>query len=157
MMSQRIDFFSAAPQGLQQMLNLEQYIGSCAERGSLNNTLITLIKLRVSQINGCAYCIDMHTKEAKAAGETEQRLHLLCAWRETSFYSQQERAALAWAEANTLIAENNIDDDLYQATHQQFSESQMVDLTLVICTINSWNRLAISFRSEPGSYQPGGH
>lgn len=156
-MSQRIEFFSATPQGLQQMLNLEQYIGSCAERGSLNNTLITLIKLRVSQINGCAYCIDMHTKEAKAAGETEQRLHLLCAWRETSFYSEQERAALAWAEANTLIAGNDIDDNLYQATQQQFSESQLVDLTLVICTINSWNRLAISFRSEPGSYQPGGH
>lgn len=156
-MSQRIEFFSAAPQGLQQMLNLEQYIGSCAERGSLNNTLITLIKLRVSQINGCAYCIDMHTKEANAAGETEQRLHLLCAWRETSFYSEQERAALAWAEANTLIAGNDIDDNLYQATQQQFSESQLVDLTLVICTINSWNRLAISFRSEPGSYKPDGH
>lgn len=153
-MNQRIDFFSTAPQGLQQMLNLEQYIGACAERGSLNNALVTLIKLRVSQINGCAYCIDMHTKEARAAGETEQRLHLVCAWRETSFYSEQERVALAWAEANTLIAGNDIDDTLYHEARQQFNETQLVDLTLVVCTINSWNRLAISFRSEAGSYQP---
>ncbi|MEH6580024.1 MAG: carboxymuconolactone decarboxylase family protein [Amphritea sp.] len=155
-MSQRMNYFAAAPEGLQAMINLEKYIASCSnKRDTLEGSLVTLIKLRVSQINGCAYCIDMHSKDARAEGETEQRLYTLSAWRETSFYSEKECAALAWAEANTLIAGNSIDDELYSHAREHFSEPALVDLTLTIAAINSWNRIALSFRPEAGSYEVG--
>jgi AhpD family alkylhydroperoxidase len=110
--------------------------------------------MRASQINGCAYCLDMHSKDARAAGETEQRLYVLPAWREAPFYSERERAALAWTEALTLIAGNDVPDDVYQQALQHFSEKELVDLSLAIVAINGWNRLSIAFRSVAGTYQP---
>lgn len=155
-MSQRTDYVTYAPEAMEAMYNLERYIARCyKERGSFEKTLLDLVKLRVSQINGCAFCIDMHSKEARAAGETEQRLYGLNAWRETPYYSQKERAALAWAEANTLIAEHEIDDTLYGETREHFSEVALIDLTLAITTINSWNRIARSFKTEAGHYKAG--
>ncbi len=114
--------------------------------------------MRASQINGCAYCLDMHSKDARAGGETEQRLYLLDAWREAPFYTDRERAALAWTEALTTIANSrDIPDAVYDATRKQFSDKELVDLTYAIIAINGWDRLAIPFRSEPGHYQPGDH
>jgi AhpD family alkylhydroperoxidase len=135
--------------GYQAMAGLEKYVRNCG----LEHPLLELIKTRASQINGCAYCIDMHTKDARAGGETEQRLYALSAWRETPFFTERERAALEWTEALTLISENDIPDTLYDAVRQHFSETELVDLSLAIVTINGWNRLAIPFRSVPGSYQ----
>ncbi len=149
-MSARIDYTKVAPGALRAMYGLEKYLAG----GSIEAPLRELIKLRASQINGCAYCIDMHTKDARAAGETEQRLYGLDAWREAPYYSERERAALAWTEALTLIADNHVPDALYEQTRREFSEQELVDLTLAVVTINAWNRIAISFRSEPGSYQP---
>jgi AhpD family alkylhydroperoxidase len=146
----RLNYFKAAPGGLNIMREFEKYLHECG----LEQSLIELVKMRSSQINGCAYCIDMHSKDARAAGETEQRLYGLSAWRETPFYTDRERAALEWTEKLTLISTNGVPDDLYEQTLQHFSEQELVNLTLVITTINTWNRLAISFRSEPGSYQP---
>jgi AhpD family alkylhydroperoxidase len=123
----------------------------------LELSLLDLVKLRASQINGCAYCLDMHWKDARARGESEQRLYSLDAWRETSYYTERERAALAWTEAVTLIAENHVPDDLYEQVRQHFSEEELVNLTLAVVAINGWNRLSISFRTEPGTYQPAGH
>ncbi|MBA2781083.1 carboxymuconolactone decarboxylase family protein [Billgrantia kenyensis] len=150
----RTNYFSASPAGLKAMLDLQSYVHQAEEAGELGNGLLALVYTRVSQINGCAYCIDMHTKDARKAGETEQRLYALSAWRETPFYTPRERAALAWAEANTLIAGNGIDEALHEATREHFSEKGMTDLTLAVCAINAWNRLAISFAAEAGSYQP---
>lgn len=110
--------------------------------------------MRASQINGCAYCLDMHSKDARAEGETEQRLYALDAWRETPFYSERERAALAWTEAQTLTAQTHAPDDVYREVRTQFSEQALVDLTLAILSINGWNRISIGFRTEPGSYRP---
>jgi AhpD family alkylhydroperoxidase len=146
----RLNYFKAAPGGLNIMREFEKYLHECG----LEQSLIELVKMRSSQINGCAYCIDMHSKDARAAGETEQRLYGLSAWRETPFYTDRARAALEWTEKLTLISTNGVPDDLYEQTLQHFSEQELVNLTLVITTINTWNRLAISFRSEPGSYQP---
>ncbi len=112
------------------------------------------MKVRASQINGCAYCLDMHSKDARAAGETAQRLYALNAWRETPFYNERERAALAWTEALTRIAQDDVSDALYAEVRKQFSEKEIVDLSLAIIAINGWNRLAIPFRSTPGVYQP---
>jgi AhpD family alkylhydroperoxidase len=112
------------------------------------------MKVRASQINGCAYCIDMHTKDARARGETEQRLYELDAWRETPFYTDRERAALEWTEALTLINNGHVPDDLYRRVHQHFNDDEMVALSIAVVAINGWNRLAISFRAEPGTYQP---
>ena len=149
-MKQRIDYKKVAPEAYKAMQGIEAYV-----RGSgLEHPLLELVKTRVSQINGCAYCLDMHTKEARAAGETEQRLHLLAAWREAPFYSDRERAALAWAEAVTQISTNGVPDELYAEVRRHFDEKALVDLTLAIVGINGWNRLAVSFRSETGSYQP---
>jgi AhpD family alkylhydroperoxidase len=120
----------------------------------LERSLYELVKTRASQINGCAYCIDMHTKDARKAGETEQRLYTLSAWRETPFYSDRERAALAWTEALTLITENEVPDSLYEATREHFNEQEIVALTMAIVAINGWNRLAIGFRTVPGTYEP---
>lgn len=146
----RIRYAQVAPGVRDAMLGLESYIHECG----LEESLLELVKTRVSQINGCAYCLDMHTKDARAEGETEQRLYALSAWRETSFYSERERAALAWAEAVTEISKNHIPGRLYDKVRGQFNEKELVDLTLAVVAINGWNRLAISFRTPPGSYQP---
>ncbi|WP_027855996.1 carboxymuconolactone decarboxylase family protein [Marinobacterium jannaschii] len=147
-MSKRLDYHTQSPEAIQAMMGLEKYLAQCQLKGTLEKSLLHLIKLRVSQINGCAYCIDMHTREARKDGETEQRLYCLSVWRECPFYSDKEQAALAWAEANTLIASTEISDQLFLQTRQQFSETALVDLTLAIVTINSWNRIAISFKDH---------
>jgi AhpD family alkylhydroperoxidase len=150
-MEPRIDMNQKAASGaVQAMFGLERYV----RESGLEHSLIELIKTRASQLNGCAYCIDMHTKDARAAGETEQRLYGLSAWRETPFYTPRERAALEWAEALTLISQNNVPDDLYQAVREHFTEEEMIHLTLAVIAINAWNRVAIPFRAVPGSYQP---
>jgi AhpD family alkylhydroperoxidase len=151
LMALRIDYTKVAPGALRAMYGLEKYLAE----SSIEAPLRDLIKLRASQINGCAYCVDMHWKDARAAGETEQRLYGLIAWREAPYYTERERAALRWTEALTLIAGNHVPDDLYEQTRAQFSEQELVDLTLAAVTINAWNRIAISFRPEAGSYQPG--
>jgi AhpD family alkylhydroperoxidase len=132
------------------MLGLEQY----ARHSGLEAALLELVKMRASQINGCAFCLDMHSKDARAAGETEQRLYALNAWSETPFFSERERAALAWTEAVTAVSETHVSDEIYETVRQHFTYKELVDLTLAIVAINGWNRLAISFRSVPGSYQP---
>ncbi len=149
-MKARLNYSEVDPDAIKGMLELEKYVhGSGLER-----TLYELVKTRASQINGCAYCIDMHTKDARKAGETEQRLYALNAWRETPFYTERERAALAWTEALTLISENDVPESLYKATREYFNEVEIVTLTMAIIAINGWNRLAVSFRAVPGSYQP---
>jgi AhpD family alkylhydroperoxidase len=135
---------------LKAMLGLEQYV----RNSGLDEKLLLLVKFRVSQINGCAYCLDMHSKDLRAAGETEQRLYLLDAWRESPFYSERERAALAWAEAVTLVAQSHVPDKDYEQAHSQFTDEELVNLTLAIVAINGWNRLSISLRAVPGGYQP---
>lgn len=149
-MSPRLDYKAASPAAFKAMLGME----ACVRASGLEHSLLELVKMRVSQINGCAHCLDMHSKDARAAGETEQRLHLLAAWREAPMYSPRERAALAWAEAVTLVATNDLPDALYAQVRAEFSEKASVDLTLAIIAINGWNRLAIGFRAEVGSYQP---
>ena len=131
------------------MLGLEEYLKKCG----LEASLLHLIKMRASQINGCAYCLDMHWKDARASGETEQRLYSLDAWEECPYYSERERAALAWTDAATRISENHLPDELYQRVKAHFSEKEIIDLTLAVATINAWNRLAIAGRIEPGSYK----
>ena len=149
----RIDFATVAPGAVRAMYGLEKYLGE----SSIEAPLRVLVKLRASQINGCAYCVDMHTKDARAAGETEQRLYGLVAWREAPYYSERERAALEWTDALTLVADNHVPDELYKRTRQQFNEQELADLTLAVAQINAWNRIAISTRVEPGSYQPPAH
>lgn len=148
-MSERLRYPRIAPAGYHALAGLQKYVSECG----LEPALLELIKIRASQINSCAFCLDMHWKQARAAGESEQRLYSLNAWRETSFYSARERAALTWTEAVTKISENHIPDELYDEVQSHFSEKELVDLTLAVTTINSWNRLVISFRTEPGSYQ----
>lgn len=150
-MKPRIQYARIAPEGAKAMQGLESYVRQCGLEGSL----LELVKLRASQINGCAYCIDMHTKDARAQGEQEQRLYALVAWEETPFFSERERAALAWTEAVTKIGEGHVPDSVYEHARRNFSEKELVDLTLAIVAINGWNRLAISFRTVPGSYNPG--
>ena len=145
-MEQRIDMWKQAPDAFKAVLALETYA-----KKNVDPTLFELIKIRASMINGCAYCLDMHTKDARAAGETEQRLYLLPAWRETNFYSERERAALAWAEAVTQLGAHGVADALYDEVRRQFDEKALVDLTLAIVAINGWNRLAIGFAAVPGS------
>ncbi len=148
-MEERLNYAKVAPDGIKAMRALEAYI-----RGSgIEPTLRELVKIRASQINGCAYCIDMHTIDARAGGETEQRIYVLSAWRETPFFTDRERAALAWTEALTLISETHAPDHVYEEAKGQFDEKELVDLTLAITTINAWNRIAIGFRGMPGSYR----
>lgn len=149
-MEPRIDARRHAQDAQKAMLALEKYVGECG----LDHKLIHLMKMRASQINGCAYCIDMHSKDARALGETEQRLYELDAWRETPFYNDRERAALAWTEALTLVSITHVPDAAYEEVRKQFSEKEIVDLTYVVTTINAWNRLAISLRTVPGHYRP---
>lgn len=150
-MEERIHYVSAAPGAYKAMLGLEHYLHECG----LEESLLHLIKLRTSQINGCAYCLDMHWKDLRAIGENEQRLYSLDAWRECPYYTDRERAALAWTEAVTLITNGHVPDGVYEEVHPHFSEKELADLTLAIATINAWNRLSISARTTPGTYQPG--
>jgi len=131
------------------MKALHTFVRNCG----LDHSLLELVKLRASQINGCAHCIDMHTKELRADGESEQRLYLLNAWRESPFYSDRERAALAWTEAVTLVADTQVPDEVYEEVRKQFTEEELVNLTLALVAINGANRLNIAFRTVPGSYQ----
>jgi AhpD family alkylhydroperoxidase len=149
-MQARLDYAKTAPEGVKAMFGLEQYV----RNSGLDRSLLELVKMRASQINGCAFCLDMHSKDARSAGETEQRLYALSAWRETPFFTERERAALAWTEAVTRVSESHMPDETYETVREHFTEKELVDLTLTIVAINGWNRLAISFRSVPGSYQP---
>jgi len=152
-MEPRIEYVKTAPDGAKALYALEHYV----KHSGLEPALLDLVKTRASQVNGCAYCLDMHTKDARARGETEQRLYALAAWSETPFFSERERAALAWTEAVTRVAQTHVPDAAYEQVRQHFSEKELVDLTLAIVAINGWNRLAIAFRKLPGSYQPGDH
>ncbi len=150
-MKARIEYTKVAKSGYEAMRALENYV-----RGSgLEPSLLELVKLRASQLNGCAYCIDMHTKDARARGETEQRLYALSAWRETPFFTPRERAALAWTEAVTKVADGNVPDEVFLIAREHFDEQELVNLTLAIVAINGWNRLAIGFRTVPGTIRAG--
>ena len=148
-MSARLDAAKIAPAAYHAMLGLEHYV----QQSGLESSLIHLVKLRASYMNGCLYCIDMHSKDALAEGETVQRIVSVPLWLETPFYTDRERAALAWTEAVTAIDPESVSDELYAELKRFFSEEEIVKLTMAIVTINGWNRLAISFRTEPGSYQ----
>lgn len=149
-MEPRINFYGAAPALVAAMQNLEKAIN----QSGLEPSLRELVKTRASQINGCAFCIDMHTKDARAAGESEQRLYALNAWHETPFFTDRERAALEWTETVTLVSENHVPDEVFFRVRQFFTEAELVSLTFAVCSINAWNRLAIAFRAVPGTYQP---
>jgi AhpD family alkylhydroperoxidase len=149
-MTARIDVAKVSPAAYRAMYALEQYVHA----STLEPALIHLLKFRASQINGCAYCLDMHSKDARALGETEQRLYGLDAWRETPYYTDRERAALAWIEALTLITEGHVPDEVFEEARKVFNEQELVDLSMLAVAINGWNRLAIAFRAEAGSYQP---
>jgi AhpD family alkylhydroperoxidase len=149
-MTPRVNPASYIKSGLgQAILALQRQV----ETSGLEHSTLELVKIRASQINGCAYCLDMHTKDARALGETEQRIYALSAWRETPFFTDRERAALEWTEAVTQVASSHVSDSVYDAVAPHFSESEIVALTFAVVTINAWNRLAISFRAVPGSYQ----
>jgi AhpD family alkylhydroperoxidase len=145
-----MDYVKAAPDGYKAMSALESYV----RQSGLEHSLLELVKTRASQINGCAFCLDMHTQDARAAGETEQRLYTLSAWEETPFFTDRERAALAWTEAVTRVADTHVPDEMFERVRQHFTEKELADLTLAIVAINGWNRLSVAFRKVPGSYQP---
>ena len=150
-MTPRIDLTAQMRSGLgRAMLQLQREV----EASGLEHPLLELVKTRASILNGCAYCIDMHTKDARAAGESEQRLYALAAWHEAPFYSERERAALAWTDAVTQVGQSHVPDEVFAAVRAQFSEEEVVALTFALVTINGWNRLAVSFRVPVGSYQP---
>ena len=149
-MKSRLKNINGYPRALQAMLGLQRYVNE----SGLEHSLQELVKMRASQINGCAYCLDMHSKDARAAGETEQRLYMLDAWRESPVYTDRERAALEWTEAVTRVSEGHVPDSVYDVVRRHFSEEELVNLTLAVVAINGWNRLMISFRVEAGSYQP---
>ncbi|WP_353721267.1 carboxymuconolactone decarboxylase family protein [Dyadobacter sp. 676] len=150
-MTQRINFQEKGQKALKAMYALGGYLA----KSPIERRLLNLIYFRVSQINGCAFCLDMHSKDLRAEGETEQRLYLLNAWREAPFYSERERAALAYAEAVTVLEGHEVSDEIFEAVSAHFSEEEIIDLTLAITTINSYNRFNIAFRTEAGSYEPG--
>jgi AhpD family alkylhydroperoxidase len=147
---ERMNYREAAPGAVKALVGLEHYLATCG----LEQRLMDLVKLRASQINGCAYCIDRHSKDLRADGESEQRLYELDAWRETPFYTDRERAALLWTEAVTLIADTHIPESVYEQVRPQFNDAELANLTFVIGTINVWNRICTSFRVEPGKYSP---
>ncbi|MEX3785121.1 AhpD family alkylhydroperoxidase [Paraburkholderia youngii] len=144
-MEQRLDFYKANPAAIKALLGVEERIGKSA----LEKSLTELVRLRASQINGCAYCVDMHTSDARKGGETERRLATVVVWRETPFFTDRERAALEWTEAVTLVSHDHVPDAVWQAVRPHFSDEELVDLTLLISAINAWNRFAISFRKMP--------
>ncbi len=145
-MEPRLDYNKSNPAAMQAVLGLEKTLS----KSTLERPLTELVRLRASQINGCAYCMDLHTADARKAGEDSRRLATVAVWHETPFFTDRERAALAWTEAVTLVGETRVPDDVWQAVRAQFSDAELVDLTLLVCTINTWNRLAISFRKLPG-------
>jgi AhpD family alkylhydroperoxidase len=149
-MQERLNYSRVSPAAVDAMLGLESYLAHCG----LERSLLHLVKMRASQINGCAYCLDMHSKDARAEGETEQRLYALDAWCETPFYSDRERAALEWTEALTLVSATRVPDEVYESAREQLSEQELVDLTLAVVAINGWNRICVGFRVEPGTYRP---
>lgn len=144
-MQARLDYYKIAPAGVQPMLAMEKYLRECG----LDHRLVELVKTRASQINGCAFCLDMHTSDARKAGESEIRLYMLSAWHESSRFTEKERAALAWTEALTLVAKTHAPDEVYAELLKHFTEVEVVNLTLLITTINAWNRIAIGFRAVP--------
>jgi AhpD family alkylhydroperoxidase len=148
-MEPRFDYRRFSPEPIQAMLALEKYIASCG----LDHKFVHLLKLRASQINGCAFCIDMHSIDARAAGETEQRLYALDAWRETPFFTDRERAGLAWIEAITLVSQTHVPDAVYEEAKAHFSDKELFDLTFIASTINAWNRIAVASRTPPGTYK----
>jgi AhpD family alkylhydroperoxidase len=144
-MNQRLDFYKSSPDAIKAMIGLEQRIG----KSSLEKGLVELVRLRASQINGCAYCMDMHTTDARKGGEDDRRLATISAWRETPFFSERERAALAWTESLTLVSSDHVPDDVWQAVQPHFTEEEITDLTLLVVAINGWNRFSIAFRKMP--------
>jgi AhpD family alkylhydroperoxidase len=144
-MQERMNYAKASPAGYKAMLGLQQFVEKCG----LEHSLLELVKMRASQINGCAYCLKMHSRDARAAGESEERLYLLDAWAEAPLYSPRERAALAWTEALTLVSETQAPDAVYEEARRHFSETELVNLTLAIVAINGWNRICVGFRSMP--------
>jgi AhpD family alkylhydroperoxidase len=151
MMKPRIDLMHVNPGIVQSMLGLERQV----RQAGIDSKLLELVRMRASQINGCAYCLDMHSKDARANGETEQRLYGLEAWREAPYYSARERAALEWAEALTLVSETHVPDDVFERVREQFSEDELAHLSLAIVAINGWNRLNVAARTVPGNYVAG--
>ncbi|MCZ7539621.1 MAG: carboxymuconolactone decarboxylase family protein [Anaerolineae bacterium] len=147
-MTSRLNYGAIDPEARKALLGLETY----QAHAGLEISLLDLVKIRASQINGCAYCLDMHWKDARASGETEERLYMISAWRESALYTERERAALAWAEAVTLLAENGVPDELYEATRTVFNEREIISLTMAAIAINSWNRINVAFRTEAGRY-----
>ena len=152
-MKPRLNTASVSPAAYHAMLGLEKFI----RESSIEPGLAHQLKMRASQINGCAYCLDMHSKDARAVGETEQRLYGLDAWREAPYYSERERAALEWIDSLTLITQGHVPDEVYERARKQFSEKELVELAMIAVAINGWNRLAIAFRAEAGTYQPKPH
>src|ERR1044072_55594 len=150
-MEPRLDFLKTTPDVVKAMYGLHKPLS----QSGLEKGLLDLVYFRVSQIHGCAYCLDMHSKDLRAAGETEQRLYLLDAWRESPFYTERERAALAWAEAVTLVREGHVPDEVFEQARAPFTEEELANLPLAVVAINGWNRLNIAFRTEPGGYKPG--
>lgn len=152
-MKQRINAFEKGQAAMKALYGLGLYLA----KSPIEQPLLNLLYFRVSQINGCAYCLDMHSKDLRANGESEQRLYVLDAWREAPFYTERERAALAWSEAVTKLTGNEVPDEVYEEARKQFSEEELVELTLAVITINSYNRINIAFRTTAGGYQPGSH
>ena len=150
-MEQRISFFNKGQNAMKVLFGFGSYL----RRSDLDQQLLQLIEYRVSQINGCAYCLDMHSKDLRAGGETEQRIYMLDAWRETSLYTARERAALAWAEAVTKLTDKNVPDAIYEQAIAEFSEQELVDLTFAVLGKNSFNRINVAFRTPAGDYHPG--
>ena len=150
-MHSRLDIQKTSPVAFHAMLGLETFVRKSSK---LEPSLLALVKIRASQINGCAFCLDMHSKDARADGESEQRLYTLSAWRETPFFTDRERAALAWTEAVTLVSQDHVPDAVYQEARQRFTEEELVNLTMAVVTINGWNRLMVAFRGMPGEYEP---
>jgi AhpD family alkylhydroperoxidase len=149
-MEARLDVAKDAPEAYRAMYALEKFVRECG----LEKPLLELVRLRASQINGCAFCIDMHTKDARAEGETEQRLYCVSVWHETPFFTDRERAALEWTETVTLVGETHVPDEVFERVRKHFTDTELVNLTMAIIAINGWNRIAIPFRMPPGVYQP---
>lgn len=149
-MESRFNPYTTSPDAYKAMRGLEEYLHGCG----LEESLLHLVKLRASQINGCAYCLDMHWKDLRAIGENEQRLYSLDAWRECPWYTDRERAALAWTDALTLITNGHVSDAVYEEVRPHFTDKELVDLTLAVTTINAWNRISIASRTPPGTYKP---